>query len=547
MRIRNIISLSGILCLILAGVVSCKRDSERMASYGWKLTGNTSDSLLERLDFCMYNYSDPDTISWLANEYCRRSQAEDPNNIYRHRRLYWEGTAQFLQGNYRKGDSLRRMALDNCDSVQFPHDYLVYRMSIEQSDDFTDNKFRYLRYASDLKSFIEYGDLASGFSRAVQLSQLMSETGMHGSALGYALMADSLLTETGLQKLRENNRVNIASCLYNSGDTVGAVRILKDLLSESAGRNIAIDAIIYFNIYNMNNDTDALLNSWRIVNNAPELRKMRPLVVAGMVKSGALNAEQLAYDEVVGMLEEASEYAYLPEEEMYIKEALCDVAVANEDWNKLPSAFTDYEASVDHHIRNQKKGEIIGAEVQIMINEIEAYAAKRHHNSIIIFLITLAAVITIGAVIVISLIVRLNKHRQIELLTQIEIEQQKRRLLSNTVISKDSSADTDDLHGETEVQEGDKDDTGTYNEQLFMTVFIKHYPHVSKSGRRLATHIWHGLDTIEIAKEMNIRKESVMQARWRLRKQMHLQPEEDLEVTILQILSTSIPKDSSGE
>lgn len=66
----------------------------------------------------------------------------------------------------------------------------------------------------------------------------------------------------------------------------------------------------------------------------------------------------------------------------------------------------------------------------------------------------------------------------------------------------------------------------------FMQAFIGRYRNVGKTGRRLALYIRNGLDTSEIAKAMNIRKESVMQARWRLRSQMNLAPEEDLEAVI---------------
>lgn len=59
------------------------------------------------------------------------------------------------------------------------------------------------------------------------------------------------------------------------------------------------------------------------------------------------------------------------------------------------------------------------------------------------------------------------------------------------------------------------------------------YPKVSKTGRKIAMMIRRGNDVNEIAQALNIRKESVLQARWRLRTQMGLTPEEDLDRVVL--------------
>lgn len=70
------------------------------------------------------------------------------------------------------------------------------------------------------------------------------------------------------------------------------------------------------------------------------------------------------------------------------------------------------------------------------------------------------------------------------------------------------------------------------NESDFTALFMNRYPRVGKTGRRLALYIWLGLDTSEIALKLNIRKESVIQSRWRLRQQMSLRPDEDLDYII---------------
>lgn len=70
------------------------------------------------------------------------------------------------------------------------------------------------------------------------------------------------------------------------------------------------------------------------------------------------------------------------------------------------------------------------------------------------------------------------------------------------------------------------------DEADYLKNFIEKYPKVSKMGRKNALYIRRGLDTAQIASEMNIRQESVMQARWRLRSQMGLSSDSDLEVEL---------------
>lgn len=521
---------------------SCGKRTDRMTVYGWELTGKPSDIILERLDSMVFNYSSPDSILNTAREYCRVSEGEDKEKRYDHRRLYWEGTAYFMNGEYEKGDSLRRLALQRCDSARFPHDYLVYRFSIEQPEDFPDNAARYSRYLSDLKEFVKYGDYADGFSRAVQLSQLMSAAGLHDRSLKYIMTGDSLLAISNFEIMRENNRANIASSLFNSGDTVAAVKTMKEMLSANENDASPVSAIVNFNIYQMNGDTVGLHNAWRIVEKTPELRKMRPLVAAALVKSGVYNTLNLSTNELRSYLEEEDEYSYLPEEEMYIKDAICEIT-AKQNPELFPEALKEYQTAVEKYFKELKKGEVVSSQIKTEIGEVESNAEKRHHETTVIFWIALSSVLIVAGAIVIILIMRINKLHQLELLTQIEVEQNKRKQLtlglSNNVLEKSDASDNSESDNvaldviNPPVKETYAESVTITNEQIFISEFIKSYPKVGKTGRRLALNIWQGLDSVEIAKQMNIRKESVMQARWRLRRQMALQPEDDLELIIL--------------
>lgn len=225
-----------------------------------------------------------------------------------------------MHGDFERGDSLRRLAMQMCDSSSFPHDYRLYRMAIEQPTDFTDNLNRYNRYVSDLKSFLDEGDLVSAFSRCVMLSQQMSEAGMHNKALEYVLMADSLLERADLPLLRFNNKVNVASCRFYAGDTIGAVKALDEMKADSIYcGDETVNVIIDFNKYEMTGDTAALASAWRMSSSNPALTRMNILVGASMVNSGMGVGTADEKKRMLELIGSADEYAYLPEEDLEIK------------------------------------------------------------------------------------------------------------------------------------------------------------------------------------------------------------------------------------
>lgn len=526
---------------LLVITTGCERKSDRLVPFGWKATGMPSDSLLVRLDRGLQSYIDPDSLESLVEQYDRMSKEEDPTGVYAHRRTYWKGTSLFMHGDFERGDSLRRLAMQMCDSSRFPHDYRLYRMAIEQPTDFTDNLSRYNRYVSDLKSFLDEGDLVSAFSRCVMLSQQMSEAGMHNKALEYVLMADSLLERADLPLLRFNNKVNVASCRFYAGDTIGAVKTLDEMKADSIYcGDETVNAIIDFNKYEMTGDMAALASAWKISSSNPALTRMNILVGASMVNSGMGIGTADEKKRMLELIGSADEYAYLPEEDLEIKKAVCRLLSEYGDVVQLQNASVEYQEAVDKYLREQKKGDVIAGETAAMINEVSLNAEKDKQRSRNIMWIAIIAVGAVIAAAVVFVLVYVNRHRRVLLLTQLEIERHRRREMASDLsqVEKcggEATADRDVSSGSgaaSEAPSHDENDDADYRDAMFMKAFMERYPKVGKTGRRLALFIRAGKDTGDIARILNIRKESVMQARWRLRRQMDLAPEEDLEIII---------------
>lgn len=553
MKLRHFYSYASmVVCLYLLShlLVGCNKKREPLSPFGWTSTGLHSDSLLIRADSALMSYADPDILENIVNEYCKISEKEDTYNVYEHRRLYWKGNVRFMHGDYETGDSLRRLALEKCDSSVFPRDYRLYRMAIEQPSDFPDNASRYRRYKDDLDLFLRSGDLVSGFTRSVQLSGLMSEAGMTKEALEYALLSDSLLARTSLSTLRTNNRVNIASAYAAVGDTVRAEQELRTVRdSDKSYSNPSISAIVDYNLFELSGDTALLYNAWTTVNRFEELAKMRPLVASSIISSGYLKStKQLDLKEALDLY---SYYDYSPAELLEITRARLVTAKISGNIETIKVTTEEYMNAVRNYIDSQHKGEIIAAETSQEIKEVEdreKSISESLRTRIWIGIITGIFILASVGIIVFRYV---ERQKRCALLNQLESERLHRDIMAKELMLVEKQKLNDTLQRKIEdfvnakriekktaqaisniIESTDGKSPIAQEETEFLKSFIEKYPGVSKTGRKIALLIWKGLDTADIAKEMNIRKESVMQARWRLRNQMDLSSDSDLDVEL---------------
>lgn len=536
-----------LLSIILVG---CNRKSEPLTPFGWTSTGLHSDSLLIQADRALMSYTDTHILDSLVNEYCMISEKEDPENVYEHRRLYWKGNVRFMQGDYETGDSLRRLALAQCDSSLFPRDHSLYRMAIEQPSDFPDNASRYRRYRDDLDLFLKSGDLVSGFTRAVLLSGLMSEAGMTKEALEYAVLSDSLLVKAGLPTLRTNNRVNLASAFASDGDTVRAVKELLTVRDSALSYSIpSIAAIVDYNLFQLSGDMESLQKAWNTVNRFEELAKMRPLVAASIINSG--HSESTDQRELTEALDLYSDYDYSPGELLEITGAILMEANNTGNIERIKEAARKYKNAVDNYIEAQRKGEIIAAQTSQEIRKVEERERSLSESLRARVRIVIAIGIFILALAGVMIYQYVERQKRDALLNQLESERLRRDMLAKELMLVEKQKLNENLQREIEeLVRADKvekktveaiskiiESTNVRNpieqeDAEFLKAFIEKYPNVSKTGRKIALLIRKGLDTADIAREMNIRKESVMQARWRLRNQMDLSSDSDLDVEV---------------
>ena len=506
---------------------------ERLSPFGWAATGNLAvDSAIVRLDRSMQSYVSADSLSRLADGYCRISEAADPEGKMEHRRLYWQGNALFLAGDVEKGDSLRRLAFEKCDSSLFPHDWRLYRLVNEQLDDLPDDMAKYRRYTSDLSAFLQEEDLVSAATRAVQLSGLMSSAALHMRAKEYALTADSLLGRAGLTALRDNYRVNLASCIFLDRDTVGAVAMLRELRESENVRTVEpTKAIIDFNIYQMCGDTAALYRAWRIVEKDARLEQLRILVAAAIVKENGIDKTGLGKKDFSSLLQRGENYVYSAESEVYIAEATSALAEDSGDFEAFRKAVRRYADATDEYLGELKRSEIVAADVAARVHDYELREELHRQESIRntwIVILSFVSVILVFGLMSLRHIQRLKRRY---MLAQLESERLNREKLALDLMQARKGPGSHYADGDISPRKP----VSNTEDGEFMQRFVEKYPGVGKTGRRLALYIRRGMETGEIATAMNIRNESVLQARWRLRTQMRLGNDQDLDIEICRV------------
>lgn len=331
-------------------------------------------------------------------------------------------------------------------------------------------------------------------------------------------MADSLLEKADLQLLRANNRVNVASCQFLCGDTIGATATLRNLRASTDSLfNPLMVAIIDFNLHQISGDTVSLLRSWEVVKNNDALLRMRPLVAAAIINEDSI--QQLASRIPSSVLELSDDYAYTPEEYLYITQARVNMAIQKGDSDKYKDGLKDYEKAVKNYNDELKHNELIIAETTRLIGEAQSKMQMerlKKERKWWIILSLLVFIILISGIFIMTMI---QRFKRLQMLRQLEHERLRRTKIATELMLAEKETPL----------------SGEDSESAFLRIFMDRYPKVSKAGRRLATMIWKGYDTSDIAKALNVRKESVIQGRWRLRSQMNLNPDEDLEVIIHEI------------
>ena len=203
------------------------------------------------------------------------------------------------------------------------------------------------------------------------------------------------------------------------------------------------------------------------------------------------------------------------------------------------------------------------AETQRQIDELEYHRDRECLNSKIRFSTLVVLFILIAGLLARMAYRRMRKLRQEKEMRQQELEKAKRAELSMTLyvrekerliselrqkVSRMADDERIDTDAAREIESSIRSEEGASKaDEEFGKVFAtispdfrkrlrERYPRIGRNTMRMAEYIAIGMDNRHIARVMNIRLESVKQNRWRLRQAFGLEPNENLDEILRQML-----------
>ena len=565
-HIHAIFLFTAILVLALA---SCSRPyPSGFGGMKWERTGTSADSLTMLLERQFYEVKDLDTIIAGINRLQAFAQLCDGSLRRALTARCHFYSARLHEREMHTNSAVRHIAQARklCDSAEYP--YTLRRIDIidkELSNDKGDNELR--KHLDNLEYFKSIDDLPMEASVCIQIGNTLSNSYQPELALNYLRRADSISSRIGLTTWNRKNKINIATCLYETGDTAEAKHIMEGLLndpviqSDFGTYNIVLrNAFIHtgkscyiHKAYRQSMEKDSTIP----LNAVYEILLSRHYIQGAEKRDPALadlyGAKALARIEDVDD-HEVKAHILISATQKFVRQGKHDSAyICQSRYIEEKEASEKLKHPLEvSRIHNLKE-----------INRIEAEKEKERQLYIVRILILSIAVVSLIAVAIYikrnlnhRLRIEEQKHINESLKSQLEIEHYQRQSLAISLATEDTDRSLseikqklDDLRKEGKISENEirqvdavikkhttqRNDWNRFRELFDKThpLFLKNlketYPDLSETQVRLATYIHTGMDNKQIANFLNIRAESVKQSRWRLRSKMGLQPGESLE------------------
>lgn len=552
------------VCITALMTSACTRHESRIAPFGWESTGAVEDSLISELEYRFADNLPADSLTATVNRFIKATENRKDEPLIQARRCFWQGRHTMRGGDYAKGSALVRKAIELTDSSSHPYDYNRYTWTLESRADYGDNGKWYQHIIDNIRFYKKSGDMMLTASGYMDLGWLMMEAGYPELSIRYAMRADSLLEAAHLDLPRAGNRINIANAMFNSGDSARGAELIVAADTLAAVRtDRELSALADYNLYVITKDTSALRRAYDNV--AEDLSR------AGLRGVLASHLADMALEK--GNMSEAEVYAaearkYLPyvtqgDHRAFILRTSALTESEKGDRAEACRLWAQYSQTVDSINKAMLNGQLITAETARQISHVELMASERRQRDRM-KLWGVVAMAIIAAITVAFVISRRIQHlRALQLQERLEREASQRSELAMSLMVKEKEKLIERLNQSikeftesgrmdpataSEIESAIKADAVTTRDsnefaRVFASVspeFVKRlnerYPGLGKNSVRIASYIATGMDNRHIARIMNIRVESVKQARWRLRTQMKLSTTDNLDQILRDLL-----------
>ncbi len=542
------------ICLLLASG-ACRRAPRTVAPTGWLATSEPFDSLSRMLDLGFSGDMADDSLRIVCRWFdsaARRSA--DPMQLSR--AAYWRGRMARREGRDSAERAEMRLALAGPATPET--DYL--RRKIEWLDENPHDYDRMQWYdflTADVEYYLRRHDDVMLYGRYIDLFNLMRDVGYSGQTEKYLAMADSCAARiSGYRPLR-GSRINRALLLYGMGRREEAETLLLSLRQDpEVTANPDVPPLLDYNLYRLSGDTARLHSAYVALSRTGQnpynlyAEVLLHMAVEALDRNQPARCDSLLEESRrrgAGRREISDDYLLLLHTEARLQDTLGD-------YRRAARGYARYAEAADSVRRALEDNELLNRETLQYMEGVE----RRHieHSRRMERMIWIAAT---GCLLLVALAiwltVRIRRALRQRRASQREIRESERQRMALQIVTDRRGETLSDTRRQLEQMRRTADVTaddvarlleilkrGELSEAQFASFremvekirpeFVANLrnrcPRLGESALRVACYTYIGLDTKEIAQVMNVRPESVKQARWRLRKALSLPPEVDL-------------------
>ncbi len=563
-----------ILIIVLMAVACHRQAPSGFDSIKWEPVDSLADSTSVMLERMFYDAESPDSIAIVIDRLVADTTKGKVARISLARWHYWRGRLMKKLEDAEAANNHFQTAKALVDSNSYYYTYRRINTIINSSK--TGLAHDYLhKLLDDLNYYSGIGDLVMDGSVSILIANALSNSYQPDFALEYSQRADSIHSLLGLEKYVVKNGINRASCLRRLGRDEECMRIIDNLLNDSA---VTAD----FFTYNL-----VLRNAYVYSQEVTYLNR----AYERMLRRDSTHQSNAVLEYLLSQHYLTSEKPDTALAIRYISKAF--PRISNEPDPEIRSAMLlakswqmNYMGETDSaliylqmHVQEndslttRKKPTEVGQIHNMEIMARYEYERNETHHFYVVRLLILIIVVVATAGVSAFVILRIKerhkrKEQQMQMAkmrSELDIERYRKQVLAISLAMEETDRNLEEIRGKfKELRESGKvsaeemrnidsvikshmanrDEIKRFVDMFekthpqFIINLKKHYPGLSDSQMKLAMYIYTGMTNKQIATYMNIRTESVKQARWRLRVKMGLNTDDSLEETLHNLSKT---------
>lgn len=506
--------------LLLLSTCGCARH-EFVEPTGWRTLSPTADSLTRAIELSFQNGVGADSTMAIMKVFREQTFNGEDHREAEARLLYWQGRIEIRRQNRKIGHLLLDSASSVADGDTKEYIGRMNDWRREQRADYSAEEW-YVRKLDQARYFDSRNDRQMLYNVYRELMELMRDVGLNDRAMHYL----DLITECnraidpGMAVL--DDKMNRAAILSDMGKDTEAAALNRELQLDSAYMKEPINfQLVNMNLCNLTGDTAALHSAYSNILQYGDRADLLPKVYFYLAEKAIGNGDCISAtrwaDSLTSMLPEMD----LDVSKIKVLKAIARVNEMCAGPEASMQAYRQYAFTADSITELLRSDNVANLELSRAIEETDALLAQERRAA----RIRVWIIATVACVLAMLGAWLLLRWRRKTLRLRKEAEKMKTEA-EHKRIALQLDADRRGLGNE----------IGTDN---FLELFTQQYPlfisrlrqiapRISDTALRLAGYIAIGLSTKEIADLMNVRPESVRQSKWRLRKTLGRESEEDL-------------------